>query len=288
MSSRAAQRQAAFRLWVIVGLLGLAMIAEFQFHAAEWLVGLYLEWGNADRARLERFVQQEIQVAQAREKVKQLVETRTERPADAPRRRPSPVDTRSGVIWLENGKKLVMGRDRFMKIYDQLESLRASLAVIGETRETPELESWSRTILIRPEGGRGGEVYLADDQNYILKRFSITPQQFEMVGVYGASNAGSTFDRTARRTYTSQRFFAMLRGLPAETRDRIIETEKLTEWESSTTRVGISDPEDGTVQVLVEQIVGGQVTIVPLSISEETLREIDVALGEAVPEVETP
>ncbi|MBM3265128.1 MAG: hypothetical protein FJY97_17140, partial [candidate division Zixibacteria bacterium] len=172
--------------------------------------------------------------------------------------------------------------------YDQMESLRASLAVIGETRETPELESWSRTILIRPEGGRGGEVYLADDQNYILKRFSITPQQFEMVGVYGASNAGSTFDRTARRTYTSQRFFAMLRGLPAETRDRIIETEKLTEWESSTTRVGISDPEDGTVQVLVEQIVGGQVTIVPLSISEETLREIDVALGEAVPEVETP
>ena len=56
----------------------LSIGVELRWHFAERIIGSYLESRNAERDRLERFVQQEIQTSQALEDVNRLVEIRTQ------------------------------------------------------------------------------------------------------------------------------------------------------------------------------------------------------------------
>ena len=274
-------------LWGMLLLPFFAVIVEFTFHVAERAIGLYLEYNNDSRAKLERFVQQEIQVAQAREKVQKLLENRTERPKPS-RKRPGSLAADSGVIRLEDGRKLMMGRDRFLKILNQLETLRDALPEINALKDLPEMETWSRTILTKTDTHREVALYLVDDDNVIVKQYSIPSSKFDLINAYGANNATNAFDQAAKRSYTPQRFFAMLRGLSPEARDQILDPTQLSTLESAATRVGISDPEEGTVQVLIEQMTNGRVSVVLVAMSAELLHEIDLALGEAVPAAEVP
>lgn len=288
MPQQTRNRRAALILWAMLLLPFFAIVVEFTFHVAERVIGLYLEYNNDNRAKLERFVQQEIQVAQAREKVQQLVVTRTERPKPSSRKRLGALAADSGVIRLENGHKLIMSRDRFLKILDRLETLRDALPEIEALKDSPEMETWSRTILTKTDTHREVALYMVDDDNTIVKQYSIANSKFELIDAFGVNNATNAFDEAVNRSYTPQRFFAMLRGLAPEIRDQILDPTQLSTLEGTATRVGISDPDDGTVQVLIEQMMNGRVTLVPVAVSAELLHEIDLALGEAVPPVDVP
>ena len=288
MPQQTRNRRTVLILWAMLLLPVFAVIVEFTFHVAERVIGLYLEYNNDSRAKLERFVQQEIQVAQAREKVQQLLGTRNERPKASTRKRLGALSADSGVIRLENGRKLMMSRDRFLKILNQLETLRDALPEIDALKDAPELETWSRTILTKTDTHKEVVLYLVDDENVIVKQFSMPNSKFDLIDAYGVNNAANTFDEAVKRTYTPQRFFAMLRGLAPETRDQILDPAQLSSLESTATRVGLSDPDDGTVQVLIEQMTNGRVSVVPVAVSAELLHEIDLALGEAVPPADVP
>jgi hypothetical protein len=289
MNSQRKQRQQKRTvriLWGMCLLPVLTLFAEFQWHFAERIVGLYLEMGNERRAKLERFVQQEIQTAQAREKVKQLVEARAERPVVSERRRKAPQpDVASEMIRLDEGKKLVMTRDRFLELYNRIERLQQAFPSIAQASDLPGLEGWSRTIIIRPGWFRSGEVFLVDDQNYVLQKLSLSGDEFALFDAYG-TYTGASFDERAERVYPPRRFFEAWNRLPSELRDQVAASSRLEDLEDKASRIGLSGLKGGAVQVLIEYVKDGRIDVASIDVSVDLLHEIDRALGEAGPATE--
>jgi hypothetical protein len=258
----------------------IAILIELQWHYVERIVGSYLETHNAERGRLERFVQQEIQTSQALEDVNRLVEIRTQEEqqhqeeSDGKTKKP---DIRSDVVELDQGQKLIMSRARFMDVQRQFRRTEHAIPRMTQLSKSAFLKAWTRTILVRPGWLQAGEIFFVDDDNYILYRMPVLAGQFDRFDTY-AMNTDMPFEDDVKRIYMPPRFFSMLRGLPAEIRDQVINPSQFLELEATAKRIGISDTKR---RIYIERIIGGQVGIIPIPVSSHLLQQIDLALGEA-------
>ena len=258
----------------------IAILIELQWHYVERIVGSYLETHNAERGRLERFVQQEIQTSQALEDVNRLVEIRTQEEqqhqeeSDGKTKKP---DIRSDVVELDQGQKLLMSRARFMDVQRQFRRTEHAIPRMTQLSKSAFLKAWTRTILVRPGWLQAGEIFFVDDDNYILYRMPVLAGQFDRFDTY-AMNTDMPFEDDVKRIYMPPRFFSMLRGLPAEIRDQVINPSQFLELEATAKRIGISDTKR---RIYIERIIGGQVGIIPIPVSSHLLQQIDLALGEA-------
>lgn len=258
----------------------LAVLAELQWHYVEHIIGGYLESHNAERERLERFVQQEIQTSQALEDVNRLVQIRSQEAQslqEDPEEEAGPPEIRSDTVKLDHGQKLIMTRALFMEVQKKLRRTEYAIPRMTQLSKSAFLNDWTRTILVRPGWLQAGEVFFVDDDNYILYRMPLTVEQFDRIDSY-AMNADTPFEDDVKRIYMPARFFAMLRGLPSETRDQIINPYQFLELEATAKRIGISDAKR---RIYIERIIGGQVGIIPIPVSAELLQQINLALGEA-------
>ena len=258
----------------------IAILIELQWHYVERIVGSYLETHNAERGRLERFVQQEIQTSQALEDVNRLVEIRTQEEqqqqeeSDGKTKKP---DIRSDVVELDQGQKLIMSRARFMDVQRQFRRTEHAIPRMTQLSKSAFLKAWTRTILVRPGWLQAGEIFFVDDDNYVLYRMPVLAGQFDRFDTY-AMNTDMPFEDDVKRIYMAPRFFSMLRGLPAEIRDQVINPSQFLELEATAKRIGISDTKR---RIYIERIIGGQVGIIPIPVSSHLLQQIDLALGEA-------
>ena len=258
----------------------IAILIELQWHYVERIVGSYLETHNAERGRLERFVQQEIQTSQALEDVNRLVEIRTQEEqqhqeeSDGKTKKP---DIRSDVVELDQGQKLIMSRARFMDVQRQFRRTEHAIPRMTQLSKSAFLKAWTRTILVRPGWLQAGEIFFVDDDNYILYRMPVLAGQFDRFDTY-AMNTDMPFEDDVKRIYMPPRFFSMLRGLPAEIRDQVINPSQFLELEATAKRIGISDTKR---RIYIERIIGGQVGIIPIPVSSHLLQQIDLAPGEA-------
>ncbi|MDE2846396.1 MAG: hypothetical protein OXO51_06820 [Gemmatimonadota bacterium] len=220
----------------------------------------------------------------------------------------------SDVVRLERGHKLIMTRDRFLAMPEWLTgadyppgtrtSDRAGFRpyepvvtpVAGgpdEPADTPvaagahslsrpqaafepdSLAAWTRTVVIRPGWIRRGEVYMVDDDNYILHRMPISAGQFDLIDAYASASEGRMHE-DMEHVYEAGVFFDTLRSLDMEMRDEIIDPIRFRDLEETAQRVGVSENQR---IIQIERLVDGQIAVVTIPVSADLFVELYVALG---------
>lgn len=220
----------------------------------------------------------------------------------------------SDVVRLERGHKLIMTRDRFLAMPEWLTgadnppgtrnadrsgfrpyeptvtpvaggpdkpadtSVAAgaeSLARPPWTFEPDSLAAWTRTVVIRPGWIRRGEVYMVDDDNYILHRMPISAGQFDLIDAYASASEGRMHD-DMEHVYEAEVFFDTLRSLDMEMRDEIIDPIRFRDLEETAQRVGVSENQR---IIQIERLVDGQIAVVTIPVSADLFVELYVALG---------
>ncbi|MCY3771493.1 MAG: hypothetical protein OXG98_05680 [Gemmatimonadetes bacterium] len=298
---------------VPAALLTVALIAvglvEVRWHVIERFVGAYMDARNDSRDRLERFVNQETQTNQALEHANRLIEQRSQVALDT---EGEPAESKiryapaSEIVRLERGHKLIMTRDRFL---DLPERLTGTADPSGEPADPPSgdpsyklpdarpdarsparvdlrpdapspfepdsVEGWTRTVVIRPGWIRRGEVYLVDDENYILHRMPISVEQFDLIDAY-ATAADGRMHEDMEHVYGPGMFFETLRSLDMEMRDEIIDPLRFRELEATAQRVGVSENQR---IIQIERLVDGRIDVVTIPVSADLFVELYVALG---------
>jgi hypothetical protein len=220
----------------------------------------------------------------------------------------------SDVVRLERGHKLIMTRDRFLAMPEWLTGadyppgtrsadrtgFRPYEPVVtpvaegqGKPADTPvaaeadsltrsqsafepdSIAAWTRTIVIRPGWIRRGEVYLVDDDNYILHRMSISAGQFDLIDAYASASEGRMHE-DMEHVYEAGVFFDTLRSLDMEMRDEIIDPIRFRDLEETAQRVGVSENQR---IIQIERLVDGQIAVVTIPVSADLFVELYVALG---------
>lgn len=255
-----------------VALIAVAL-AEIRWHVIERFVGAYMDARNDSRDRLERFVDQEIRTNQAFEHANRLIEERSQVALDTedepgesnPRSAPA-----SEIVRLERGHKLIMTRDRFLGLPERLTRPEAQSPF-----EPDSLRDWTRTVVIRPGWIRRGEVYLVDDENYILHRMPISVEQFDLIDAY-ATAADGRMHEDMEHVYGPGMFFETLRSLDVEMRDEIIDPLWFRDLEATAQRVGVSE---NRRIIQIERLIDGRIEVVTIPVSADLFVDLYVALG---------
>lgn len=141
--------------------------------------------------------------------------------------------------------------------------------------EPDSLSTWTRTVVIRPGWIRRGEVYMVDDDNYILHRMPISTGQFDLIDAY-ASAAEGRMHEDMEHVYEAGEFFDTLRSLEMEMRDEIIDPIRFRDLEETAQRVGVSENQR---IIQIERLVDGQIAVVTIPVSADLFVELYVALG---------
>ena len=277
-------------LTVILISLGLV---EIRWHLIERFVGSYMDSRNETRDRFERFVDQEIRTNQALEYANELIEQRSQESLDAEDEFGESKDRStpgSEIVRLERGHKLIMTRDRFLDGPDwflQADSLfeaqtdsqadaQAGSAYSPPTMlEADSLKDWTRTVVTRPGWIRKGEVYLVDDDNYILHRMPLSVEQFNLIDAYTTAAEGRMHE-DMEQVYRPRRFFDTLRSLDTQMRDEIIDPLRFRDLETTAQRIGVSENQR---IIQIERLVDGRVEVVTIPVSADLFVELNVALG---------
>ena len=220
----------------------------------------------------------------------------------------------SDVVRLERGHKLIMTRDRFLAMPEWLtgagypsgthsadragfrpyepvvtpvatgpdEPAVTPVAAVADSLSRPQavfepdsLAGWTRTVVIRPGWIRRGEVYMVDDDNYILHRMPISAGQFDLIDAYASASEGRMHE-DMEHVYEAGVFFDTLRSLDMEMRDEIIDPIRFTDLEETAQRVGVSENQR---IIQIEQLVDGQIAVVTIPVSADLFVELYVALG---------
>ena len=297
-------------LTVILISLGLV---EIRWHLIERFVGSYMDSRNETRDRFERFVDQEIRTNQALEYANELIEQRSQESLDAedvPGESTDRSTPGSEIVRLERGHKLIMTRDRFLdgpdwflqadSLFDEqtdmasdarVDSLfeaqtdsqadppsdaQAGSAYSPQTMlEADSLKDWTRTVVTRPGWIRKGEVYLVDDDNYILHRMPLSVEQFNLIDAYTTAAEGRMHE-DMEQVYRPRRFFDTLRSLDTQMRDEIIDPLRFRDLEATAQRIGVSENQR---IIQIERLVDGRVEVVTIPVSADLFVELNVALG---------
>ncbi len=277
-------------LTVILISLGLV---EIRWHLIERFVGSYMDSRNETRDRFERFVDQEIRTNQALEYANELIEQRSQESLDADDESKESKDRStpgSEIVRLERGHKLIMTRDRFLDgpdwfvqadtLFDaqtdspfdgQADSAHSPLTLL----EADSLKDWTRTVVIRPGWIRKGEVYMVDDDNYILHRMPLSVEQFNLIDAYTTAAEGRMHE-DMEHVYRPRRFFDTLRSLDTEMRDEIIDPLRFRDLETTAQRIGVSENQR---IIQIERLVDGRIDVVTIPVSADLFVELNVALG---------
>ncbi|MCY3554592.1 MAG: hypothetical protein OXH56_04655 [Gemmatimonadetes bacterium] len=220
----------------------------------------------------------------------------------------------SDVVRLDRGQKLIMTRDRFLAMPEWLtgadsppgtrtaartgfrpyEPVVTPVAVgPDEPADTPvateadslsrsqaafepdSLTAWTRTVVIRPGWIRRGEVYMVDDENYILHRMPISAGQFDLIDAYASASEGRMHE-DMEHVYEAGVFFDTLRSLDMEMRDEIIDPIRFRDLEETAQRVGVSENQR---IIQIERLVDGRIAVVTIPVSADLFVELYVALG---------
>ena len=298
---------------VPAALLTVALIAmglvEIRWHVIERFVGAYMDARNDSRDRLDRFVDQEIRTNQALEYADRLIEQRSQIALDT-EDEPGLSGTRnapaSEIVRLERGHKLIMTRDRFLDIperftrTDHSSDGSADPSSGGPSRESPDTrtespsyaqtdaffespssfepdspEGWTRTVVIRPGWIRRGEIYLVDDDNYILRRMPISVEQFHLIDAYATAAEGRMHEGM-EHVYGPEMFFDTLRSLDMDMRDEIIDPLRFRDLEATAQRIGVSENQR---IIQIERLVDGRIDVVTIPVSADLFVDLYVALG---------
>ena len=150
-----------------------------------------------------------------------------------------------------------------------------SLSPPQATFEPDSLTAWTRTVVIRPGWIRRGEVYMVDDDNYILHRMPISAGQFDLIDAYASASEGRMHE-DMEHVYEAGVFFDTLRSLDMEMRDEIIDPIRFRDLEETAQRVGISENQR---IIQIERLVEGQIAVVTIPVSADLFVELYVALG---------
>lgn len=135
--------------------------------------------------------------------------------------------------------------------------------------------TWTRTVVIRPGWIRRGEVYMVDDDNYILHRMPISTGQFDLIDAYASASEGRMHE-DMEHVYEAGVFFDTLRSLDMEMRDEIIDPMRFRDLEETAQRVGVSENQR---IIQIERLVDGQIAVVTIPVSADLFVELNVALG---------
>ncbi len=141
--------------------------------------------------------------------------------------------------------------------------------------EPDSLEEWTRAVVIRPGWIRRGEVYMVDDENYILRRQPISVEQFDLIDAYAAAAEGRMHE-DLEHEFEPGMFFDTLRSLDQETRDEIIDPLQFRDLEDSAQRVGVSEKQR---IIQIERLADGRIDVVTIPVSAVLFVELYVALG---------
>ena len=141
--------------------------------------------------------------------------------------------------------------------------------------EPDSLAAWTRTVVIRPGWIRRGEVYMVDDDNYILHRMPISTGQFDLIDAYASASEGRMHE-DMEHVYEAGVFFDTLRSLDMEMRDEIIDPIRFRDLEETAQRVGVSENQR---IIQIERLVDGQIAVVTIPVSADLFVELYVALG---------
>ncbi len=142
--------------------------------------------------------------------------------------------------------------------------------------EPDSLKSWTRTVAIRPGWIRKGEVYMVDDDNYILHRMPITVEQFNLIDAYTTAAEEGRLDEDMEHVFRPRKFFNTLRSLDTEMRDEIIDPMRFRDLETTAQRIGVSENQR---IIQIERLVDGRVDVVTIPVSADLFIELYVALG---------
>lgn len=295
---------AALNALLAVALVAVGLV-EIRWHVIERFVGAYMDARNDSRDRLERFVDQESRTNLALEKANELIEQRSLVALDedeASGRPDAGFVPPSDVVRLERGHKLIMTRDRFLAMpewltdaddppgahaanrsgfrpYEQADTPVAARADSLSRRpwafESDFLVGWTRTVVIRPGWIRRGEVYMVDDDNYILHRIPISARQFDLIDAYASASEGRMYE-DMEHVYEAGVFFDTLRSLEMELRDEIINPLRFSDLEASAQRVGVSENQR---IIQIEQLIDGRIAVVTIPVSADLFVDLYVALG---------
>lgn len=298
---------------VPAALLTVALIAmglaEIRWHVIERFVGAYMDARNDSRDRLDRFVDQEVRTNQALEYADRLIEQRSQIALDTEDEPGGPVTrnaTASEIVRLERGHKLIMTRDRFLDISERFTRTghpsagSADPLSGGPSEESPSTrpgspsytqtdafsespspfepdspEGWTRTVVIRPGWMRRGEIYLVDDDNYILRRMPISVEQFHLIDAY-ATAADGRMHEGMEHVYGPEMFFDTLRSLDMDMRDEIIDPLQFRDLEATAQRIGVSENQR---IIQIERLVDGRIDVVTIPVSADLFIDLYVALG---------
>ena len=298
---------AAIALLTII-LISMSLI-EIRTHVFEQLVGSYLNSQNESRERLDRFVDQEIRTGQALEYANKLIEEKNEEGENLAEEfqilNDHPSETVE-VARLERGHKLLMPRSRFVEITNwssQTDSLFGPVFIEKNdslyntendslyntendslyntendslySTENDSLKSWTRTMVVRPGWIRKGEIYMLDDDNYILHHLPITIDDFELIDAYTKALVVLRPEKLDK-IYQPNFFFNILESMDAEIMDEIIDPLRFAELESKALRIGVSE-EQKIIQI--EIMEKGQIELVTIPVSSDLFIELYVALG---------
>lgn len=141
--------------------------------------------------------------------------------------------------------------------------------------EPDSLAAWTRTVVIRPGWIRRGEVYMVDDDNYILHRMPISAGQFDLIDAYASASEGRMHE-DMEHVYEAGVFFDTLRSLEMEMRDEIIDPIRFRDLEETAQRVGVSENQR---IIQIERLVDGRIAVVTIPVSADLFVELYVALG---------
>ncbi|MXX04468.1 MAG: hypothetical protein F4X08_04565 [Gemmatimonadetes bacterium] len=150
-----------------------------------------------------------------------------------------------------------------------------SLSLPPSAFEPDSLAAWTRTVVIRPGWIRQGEVYMVDDDNYILHRIPISAGQFDLIDAYASASEGRMHE-DMEHVYEAGVFFDTLRSLDMEMRDEIIDPIRFSDLEETAQRVGVSENQR---IIQIERLVDGQIAVVTIPVSADLFVELYVALG---------
>ncbi len=284
-------------------------LAEIRWHVIERFVGAYMDARNDSRDRLDRFVDQEVRTNQALEYADRLIEQRSQIALDT-EDEPGGSGTRnapaSEIVRLERGHKLIMTRDRFLDIPERFARTRhpsegsTDPPSGGPSRESPgtrpgspsytqtdalpespspiepdSLAGWTRTVVIRPGWIRRGEIYLVDDDNYILRRMPVSVEQFHLIDAYATAAEGRMHEGM-EHVYGPEMFFDTLRSLDTDMRDEIIDPLRFRDLEATAQRIGVSENQR---IIQIERLVDGRIDVVTIPVSADLFVDLYVALG---------
>lgn len=270
---------------IIIGICLLLPVvvvaAEFQLNWFEQFVGGYLESHNDERPRLAKFVEQEARNSEAIEEVQSLLILKAAQTEEA---EPEENDAAKStdVVRLDGGQKIVMTRERMLAVQKKLDQFGKGMPQILLAPKMAWGKEWTRSIFVRADWLKTGQVFFTDDDNYILSKAPLSTEQFDLFDAYALSSDESPFEKNKLRIYTPQRFFAMLRGLPSTIRDQIIPPVRFLDLEATARRIGISAMKSGDqARVVIETVINQQAEITLIPISNLLHREIRIGLGEA-------